>query len=80
MSQYDGAGGRVYDRVRLTGCGDDPKANDDAFGPRSGVVGTLRELDVEFEFVNVDLTKGELRRPEFLVVNPAGKLPVLPRP
>jgi len=38
---------------------------------------TLRELDVEFEFVNVDPTKGELRRPEFLAVNPAGKLPVL---
>jgi len=34
-------------------------------------------LDVEFEFVNVDPAKGELRRPEFLAVNPAGKLPVL---
>jgi glutathione S-transferase len=41
------------------------------------VLWTLRELDVEFEFVNVDPIKGELRRPEFLVVNPAGKLPVL---
>src|SRR5438046_3792724 len=41
------------------------------------VLWTLRELDVEFEFVNVDPTKGELRRPEFLAVNPAGKLPVL---
>jgi glutathione S-transferase len=38
---------------------------------------TLRELDVDFEFVNVDPTKGELRRPEFLALNPAGKLPVL---
>ena len=38
---------------------------------------TLRELDVDFEFVNVDPTKGELQRPEFLAVNPAGKLPVL---
>lgn len=38
---------------------------------------TLRELDVDFEFVNVDLTRGEHRRPEFLAVNPAGKLPVL---
>jgi glutathione S-transferase len=37
----------------------------------------LRELDVEFEFVNVDPTKGELQRPEFLALNPAGKLPVL---
>ena len=41
------------------------------------VLWTLRELDVEFEFVNVDPIKGELRRPEFLAVNPAGKLPVL---
>jgi len=38
---------------------------------------TLRELDVAFEFVNVDLMKGEHRRPEFLTINPAGKLPVL---
>jgi len=41
------------------------------------VLWTLRELDVEFEFINVDPTKGELGRPEFLAVNPAGKLPVL---
>jgi glutathione S-transferase len=41
------------------------------------VLWTLRELDVEFEFVNVDPTQGEHRRPEFLAVNPAGKLPVL---
>ncbi len=41
------------------------------------VLWTLRELDVEFEFVNVDPTKGELRQPGFLAVNPAGKLPVL---
>jgi glutathione S-transferase len=41
------------------------------------VLWTLRELDVEFEFINVDPTKGEHWRPEFLAVNPAGKLPVL---
>src|SRR5688500_11880808 len=41
------------------------------------VLWTLRELDVEFEFINVDPTKGELRSPEFLAVNPAGKLPAL---
>src|SRR5438067_12801493 len=41
------------------------------------VLWTLRELDVEFEFVNVDPSKGEARRPEVLAVNPAGKLPVL---
>ena len=37
----------------------------------------LRESDVDFEYVQVDPTKGELRRPEFLALNPAGKLPVL---
>jgi len=37
----------------------------------------LRELDLDHEFVQVDLTKGEHRRPEFLALNPAGKLPVL---
>ena len=41
------------------------------------VLWILRELDVEFEFVNVDPGKGEHRRPEFLALNPAGKLPVL---
>jgi glutathione S-transferase len=38
---------------------------------------TLHELDVPFELVKVDLLKGEHRRPEFLAINPAGKLPVL---
>jgi glutathione S-transferase len=37
----------------------------------------LRESDVDFEYVQVDPTKGEHRRPEFLALNPAGKLPVL---
>ena len=37
----------------------------------------LRELDLDFEYVQVDPTKGEHRRPEFLAVNPAGKLPAL---
>jgi glutathione S-transferase len=37
----------------------------------------LRELDLDFEYINVDLTKGEHRRPDFLAVNPAGKVPVL---
>jgi glutathione S-transferase len=41
------------------------------------VLWTLRELGVEFEFVNVNLTAGENRRPEFLTLNPAGKIPVL---
>lgn len=38
---------------------------------------TLQELGVDFEAVTVNLMAGEHRRPEFLAVNPAGKLPVL---
>jgi glutathione S-transferase len=38
---------------------------------------TLQELGVDFEAETVNLTKGEHRRPEFLAINPAGKLPVL---
>jgi glutathione S-transferase len=37
----------------------------------------LRELGADFEFVPVNLLAGEHRRPEFLALNPAGKLPVL---
>jgi glutathione S-transferase len=38
---------------------------------------TLQELDVPFESVPVNIPAGEHRRPEFLRLNPAGKLPVL---
>jgi glutathione S-transferase len=41
------------------------------------VLWMLQELDIAFEYVQVDPTKGEHRRPDFLAVNPAGKLPVL---
>ncbi len=37
----------------------------------------LREAGVEFESIIVDLTKGEHKTPEFLAINPYGKLPVL---
>ena len=37
----------------------------------------LQELGVDFEAIPVDLRAGENRRPEFLKLNPAGKLPVL---
>jgi len=37
----------------------------------------LRELDAEFEFVPVNLLNGEQRRPDFLLLNPAGRVPVL---
>ena len=38
---------------------------------------TLQELGVDFETIQVNLRAGENRRPEFLELNPAGKLPVL---
>ncbi len=38
---------------------------------------TLQELGVDFEAATVNLLAGEHRRPDFLAVNPAGKIPVL---
>jgi glutathione S-transferase len=38
---------------------------------------TLQELEVDFESITVNLVKGEHHRPEFLELNPAGKVPVL---
>lgn len=38
---------------------------------------TLQELEIDFEAVSVNLMTGEHRRPEFLAVNPAGKVPAL---
>lgn len=37
----------------------------------------LQELGVNFEAVTVNLAAGEHRHPEFLKINPAGKVPVL---
>jgi glutathione S-transferase len=37
----------------------------------------LAEKGLDFERVNIDVTKGENRRPEFLRLNPRGKVPVL---
>ncbi|MGK9261427.1 glutathione S-transferase family protein [Sinorhizobium meliloti] len=37
----------------------------------------LQELDAEFEFVRVNILAGENLHPDFLRLNPAGKLPVL---
>jgi glutathione S-transferase len=49
------------------------------FGPTRSirVRWTLQELGVDFESIPVDLRAGEHRRPEFLKINPAGKVPVL---
>lgn len=38
---------------------------------------TLQELGVDFDAVTVNLMAGEHRKPEFLGINPAGKIPVL---
>lgn len=37
----------------------------------------LSLLELPFELVEVDLTRGEHRRPEFLQLNPAGQVPVI---
>ena len=49
------------------------------FGPTRSirVRWTLQELGVDFEPVRVNLAAGEHQRPEFLKINPAGKIPVL---
>ena len=49
------------------------------FGPTRSLraLWGLRELDADFEFVPVNLLAGEHSRPDFLRLNPAGKIPVL---
>jgi len=49
------------------------------FGPTRSirVRWTLQELSADFEPIRVNLLAGENRRPEFLKINPAGKIPVL---
>ena len=49
------------------------------FGPTRSLraLWGLKELDVDFEFVPVNLLRGEHKYPDFLRLNPAGKVPVL---
>jgi glutathione S-transferase len=49
------------------------------FGPTRSlrVLWGLKELGADFEFVPVNLAAGEHRGPDFLRLNPAGKVPVL---
>jgi glutathione S-transferase len=49
------------------------------FGPTRSLraLWGLRELDADFEFVPVNLLAGENRHPDFLRLNPTGKVPVL---
>jgi glutathione S-transferase len=37
----------------------------------------LDEAGVDYELVTIDFQKGEHKRPEFLTINPAGKLPAI---
>ncbi len=45
------------------------------FGQKVRIV--LAEKELTYELVNVDLRRGEQKRPEFLRMNPFGKVPVL---
>lgn len=49
------------------------------FGPMRSlrVLWALHELEADFEFVPVNVFAGENRHPDFLRLNPAGKIPVL---
>ncbi|MBU6297523.1 MAG: glutathione S-transferase N-terminal domain-containing protein, partial [Alphaproteobacteria bacterium] len=40
----------------------------------------LAETDAEYEFHTVSLEKNEQKSPEFLAVNPSGKMPALKLP
>jgi glutathione S-transferase len=37
----------------------------------------LEELEIPYEFVQLDLQAGEQRKPEFLAINPIGKVPAI---
>lgn len=51
------------------------------YGYRNGrtlrALWTLEEVGVAYEYVEVDLFRGDGRQPWFLAINPAGKVPVL---
>jgi glutathione S-transferase len=49
------------------------------FGPTRSIRArwTLQEVGADFEPIRVNLLAGENRRPDFLKINPAGKIPVL---
>jgi glutathione S-transferase len=49
------------------------------FGPTRSlrVLWALKELDIDFEFVPVNMLRGEHKHPDFLRINPTGKVPVL---
>lgn len=45
--------------------------------PSSAVLQFLKENNIDFEYVNIDLGKGEHKKPEFLKINPQGQVPTL---
>ncbi|RZC93540.1 hypothetical protein C5167_007353 [Papaver somniferum] len=45
--------------------------------PTACVMTCLAEKEVEYELVNVDLSKGEHKFPAYLAKNPFGQIPVL---
>lgn len=51
------------------------------YGYRNGrtlrALWTLEEIGAQYEYIEVDLMRGEGRTPAFLKINPAGKVPVL---
>lgn len=49
------------------------------FGPMRSLraLWALKELGADFEFVSVNIFEGENQHPDFLRLNPAGKIPVL---
>lgn len=49
------------------------------FGPTRSLLPmwALNEIGLAYEFVSLDLREGEQKRPNFLRLNPAGKVPVL---
>jgi glutathione S-transferase len=48
-----------------------------AFSRASIVHWYLEELQIPYEFVKLDMKAGEHRQPEFLAINPMGKVPAL---
>ena len=41
------------------------------------VIWTLEELELDYRLIRLDAAKGDLQAPEFVRLNPAGKIPVL---
>ena len=45
--------------------------------PSRFLVSIFKQLEIEFEYINVDIYKGEQKAPEYLGINPNGKVPVI---